>query len=918
MKKGLKKFVNSHYLLYCAVACVAFFAVFYWFIHEQRTFIWVPDSSSQHFASFVYLGKYLREIVKNLFAGHLVIPQYNFSMGFGEDILTTLHYYVIGDPLNLISALVPTEYSPHAYSAIMVLRYFLAGLAFTALAKYKKVPAFASTAGALIYIFTGYSLYMAIRHPSFLNPFIYFPLILLGAEMIFDKKRPYLFILSICVSALSSFYFFFAISIFTVLYIFVRLFFEYKEKFVKNFFVALGRFGGSYILGVLMAGLVFLPVVLSFLTSSRGAVEYGLSKFFSDDYYGDFIASFASSGVGLGWGTHMGFSGLAVAGVVLLFTTFSLKQQGEERKRTIFLKVAFIIVTVMMMFPVVSKVINGFSYVTNRWTFIYGLLSAFIFANCLKDIKNINIFKAGFLCITVLLFNYNIRKHGLVHFDELIWQLWIFAFFAMLLFVYSIFNTAFKNKCKAFGTFVNATAVALCVVAVFAHSNFDLNPHHALKRDALFNCMMKTDDAVNFACSNSFGIMQKYQNTENAVERYEEFSGELGNTNSSLLTNTYSTQEYYSMANARVNELYKDIGLVHQNYSLITSEAGDPFVNAAENVKYIVSTWANDTVYGVNSTPLDKFKADINFAEKKIYENEKYVPFGYTFDKVISADDYSKLTSSEKRAMLVNAVVFNDNDEFVNTKAEDLNIGDILPNVTLEADEKSEVYDNKIIVKEKSAVITLRAENVPDGQLYCQFNNISFAPEKEDVKSSWFNIDCNGRPAKFHLATPYYDYYSGINDYTANLGYSDKGSAEVKINIVQQGEYTFDSIHLAVQSLDDFDEKVSALSENTLQNIEIGTDKISGNISLDESKALLISVPYSEYWTAKVDGEEAEILRANTAFMAINLDAGEHTVELKYNNKSIGLSACVSIFGVGLFAGLVVIFEKKRKTAVEK
>lgn len=162
----------------------------------------------------------------------------------------------------------------------MVLRYYLAGLAFTVLAKYKKIPAFAAVSGSVIYTFTVYSLYMAIRHPSFLNAFIYFPLVILGVELIFDKKRPYLFILSVCLSAFSSFYFFYVISLFTVLYIFVRLFFQYdKKNFAKGFFNALGRFGGSYVLGVLMAGVVFIPVVFSFLTSSRGSVEYGLNLF---------------------------------------------------------------------------------------------------------------------------------------------------------------------------------------------------------------------------------------------------------------------------------------------------------------------------------------------------------------------------------------------------------------------------------------------------------------------------------------------------------------------------------------------------------------------------------------------------------------------------------------------------------------
>lgn len=906
LKKGLKKIVNSHYLIYSVVAVIAFTAVFYWVWSQDKTFIWVPDSSSQHFASFVYLGKYLREIVHNLFSGHFVIPQYNFSMGFGEDILTTLHYYVIGDPLNIVSAFVPEKYAPYAYSVLMVVRYYLAGLAFTALAKYKKIPAFAGAAGSLFYAINVYTLYMAVRHPSFLNPFIYFPLIILGVEMIFDKKRPYLFILSICLSALSSFYFFFAISIFTVLYIFVRLFFQYREKFVKNFFVSLGQFGGSYILGVMMSALVFLPVVMSFLTSSRGSVEYGFEKLFDRYYYEKFIAAF-TAGINIRTGVYMGFTGLALAGAALLFLSVGKKMSKEDKKRTGFLITAFIIVTAMMMLPLVDKIINGFSYVTNRWTFVYSLLSAFIFAFSLKDIKSIGIIRSGLLCLFTMVYYYYIEKQGVGYDKSVMWQFRILAVFSVLLFAYSIVQKAVESN-KGCAVFFKTAVVVLSVLAVFSTSEFEYNP----KNGFILNAMMTEDEAVSFSENNAFNIMKKYQNTDSAVERYEEIGASLGNTNNSMLNGTYSTQEYYSMANARVNEMYKDMGLIERNFSIINSTGGDPFVDTAESVKYLVSTWANDSLYGINKKPIEKFTTDIDYAEKKIFENENYVPFGFTYDNVISAEDYSVLSSTEKRAMLVNAVVLNDSDDFVNAKSADFGSEDIVPEFTIETDDKTELEGNRLIAKDDGATITVKMENVPDGELYCVFENIHYYPENIDDSSSWFVLKSNNRGTHFNLTTPYNDYYSGLHNFAATMGYCSSGSAEFTVGVAP-GIYEFDSIHPVIQSLDGFEEKVNALAEDTLQNLEIGNDKISGSISLDESKVLFLSVPYSEYWSAEVDGEKAEVYRANTAFTALPLDAGEHTVELKYNNTSITKSAFVSVLGVGIFIGLVVVTEKKKK-----
>ncbi len=930
MKKRLNNFVNSYFFIYTAVCAAAMLVVFNQFIVNKTTFIWLPDTTSQHFTCFVYYGKYLREIAKNLLAGQLVLPQYNFSMGFGEDILTTLHYYVIGDPLNLISAVVPSKYAPYAYTLLMMLRYYLAGLAFIALAKYKKLPALSSTCGALIYIFNTYSLYMAVRHPSFLNPFIYFPLIILGIEMIFDKKRPYLFILSICLSALSSFYFFYVISLFTVLYIFVRLFFQYRQQFFKNFFISLGKFGGSYIVGVLMAAIVFVPVVVSFLSANRGSVDYGLTLFFNKAYYAKFLAAFANQ-AGLGSHVYMGFTGLGIAGVVLLFC---------RKKQNGFLKTGFIILTLMMMFPVVCKVANGFSYVTNRWSFVYGLLAAFIFAAMLKDIKSVTIKDSLILFGASALFTaYAIIIDAVREENTLISCAVMFAFSAIC-FAYAAYPYIRQGINKEKIKKILCTGVLLLTVfAVYSTSLYTYDSSET----GFLPAFSSFSTAAKFSGSNGFKKMKKYQSTASAVERYEELKGELGELNNSLLNDTYSTREYYSLVNSNVNNFQNEMGLVFQNYSIVSQTECDPFIYTAENVKYLVSPNIDKTYYGIKEEPVDTLKSNLKASgnqEKGIYENENYVPFGYTYKNVISAEDYSALSSTEKRAALVNAVVLNDTDAYVNSSSADFDIEDKPVNYTVTADENVQFDGSKIYVDKDNSIVTVNADVSQAGQLYCRFNNIRFTPmdleeadnnEKASVKSFWnknsmnnaptnsyISVSANGRESAFGVATPFHDYYSGVNDFTVNLGYRGKGKTEIKLRL-KEGIYDFDSIDVVTKDLSDFEKNTAALSEDTLEDLKIETDKISGRISLDESKILYLSIPYSEYWTAVVDGEEVEVLKANTAFSAIALDAGEHTVELKYRNTSIDKSVYISAGGFVIFAGIVVVYEiynKKRKNKI--
>ena len=79
---------------------------------------------------------------------------------------------------------------------------------------------------------------------------------------------------------------------------------------------------------------------------------------------------------------------------------------------------------------------------------------------------------------------------------------------------------------------------------------------------------------------------------------------------------------------------------------------------------------------------------------------------------------------------------------------------------------------------------------------------------------------------------------------------------------------------------------------------------------------LFFAVPYSEGWHATVDGKDVDILRANTAFMAIPVSQGAHTVELSYTTPYLLHGACISAVSIVLYAGILV--EEHRKKVVRK
>ena len=63
--------------LLCAAGCYC------WFLIKGKSLIVDSDGWRQHFAAFVYLGQYGREVARTLLATHkLVLPQWDFPSGW--------------------------------------------------------------------------------------------------------------------------------------------------------------------------------------------------------------------------------------------------------------------------------------------------------------------------------------------------------------------------------------------------------------------------------------------------------------------------------------------------------------------------------------------------------------------------------------------------------------------------------------------------------------------------------------------------------------------------------------------------------------------------------------------------------------------------------------------------------------------
>ena len=136
--------------------------------------------------------------------------------------------------------------------------------------------------GALIYCFSGYGLIFAIRHPFFVNPMIYLPLILVGLECLLHRKKSFLFHIMIMVSVISNFYFFYMITIFIFFYALLRYLHIYGKIELKELLPVFFNSVGAYLLAIVNSALIFLPVLISFFGTERSESQLPANIFLYD------------------------------------------------------------------------------------------------------------------------------------------------------------------------------------------------------------------------------------------------------------------------------------------------------------------------------------------------------------------------------------------------------------------------------------------------------------------------------------------------------------------------------------------------------------------------------------------------------------------------------------------------------------
>ena len=99
----------------------------------------------------------------------------------------------------------------------------------------------------------------------------------------------------------------------------------------------------------------------------------------------------------------------------------------------------------------------------------------------------------------------------------------------------------------------------------------------------------------------------------------------------------------------------------------------------------------------------------------------------------------------------------------------------------------------------------------------------------------------------------------------------------------------------------------------TLQTYEPNHLRYSTSNTQD-GVAVFSEIYYPDGWQVTIDGQPAELVRANYVLRALYIPAGQHSVEMTFDPKSLHTTESLAYAGYGLFIlGLIALVWKKRK-----
>ena len=615
-------------------------------IMSEGYFIFYGDFNVQQIPFYQQCHKAIRE--GNIF--------WSWTTDLGANFIGSYSFYLLGSPFFWLTIPFPNWMVPYLMGPLLILKFACA--AFTSycyIRRFTRTPQ-AARLGALLYAFSGFSIYN-IFFNHFHEAIIVFPLLLLSLELLITENRRFVFALTVALCAVTNYFFFFGMVVFTVIYFFVRLFSGAIKVKISRFFVL----GFEAVLGLALSAFLLLPSIMAITGNSRisevllgwNAIMYG-----KEQIYGNILECFFFPpdiparpvffpGANVKWASLGGW--LPLFSMVGVFVWFS-QRKNHWLKRVIGISIF------MALVPVLNSAFYAFNTAYYaRWFYMPILMMCLATVSLTED--SAVDWSSGYkwvLGITIavsLVIGFfpqeNKEKDGLIfglysqsEDGMYIFRFWVTCAIAILsLVIFGMLLKLIKTDRKGF---YRGATVCVCIIsAVYGNFFIACGRSHSYEiKDVMIDQLIE-------------GEVDLEDNSNFRVDVYD------GVDNTSMYLGLPGINAFHSVVPASIMEFYDYIGVERSVGSRPDTDV--PAIRPLLSVKYLLNRKDGKSFLDDYDEPLmpgyEYVKTNGGYY---IYENKNYIPYGFSYNYYMSYEFCDSYSQSNRAALMLKAMLLTD------------------------------------------------------------------------------------------------------------------------------------------------------------------------------------------------------------------------------------------------------------------
>ncbi|QVK17122.1 YfhO family protein [Mycoplasmatota bacterium] len=841
-------------------------------------------------------------------------PFWSFTSGLGKDVYGNY----IFNPFTLIPMLFGPKLVIYILPYMEVIKRLLISLFVYKYTTKLGIKPFPSIIASILYTFCAHIVIRGTWYHYSIDGLVLI-LLLYAFELFLHNKNKFMMpLVFFLIIGSRGMYYVYLYSLILCVYGFTRYFYVTNKIELKSFLKFSLSFAFLYAISLAINAFILFPSIYNLLNSPRVSGDYSKtnaflhSKIFSLNDINSLFVGFSSflSGNILGIGSR--FKGIlnyleAPNYYIGLFSIILIPQLfiyiKRDFKKHIPHLLLLILIFVYLVNPYFRYFLNGFSggyyKISSFWVSAALIFLSMYTLDSLFQLKfKLNKTLVILTSFGLLIFLSNIQT------DE----------YYKILILIIIYTALFIFLCSRFKYEIKLLLLGLIITELTLFSYYSTNKRFTVSPKIISNGEMyydSTNQALSYIKSidtSFYRVNKTYWSKFLNDSQIQDYSG-------TKIYSGFNTPSYIEfLDNLDVPLLIPGV----QHY--IKGFDGRENLNTLVGVKYLLS------------------KKDINkFGYKQInkvndiyiYENEYYLPLGYTYDHYISLDNFNTLNNNEKDELLLKAAVINSDSGSVNnlTKFDLSNLENKSDTISITEDQiKNAFYRNidihtnnfpkdfsytatgndpqiilPVTFPENSIIsidLTISSQSDRVGQIFWKTNDSSF--NEEDSKN--FIIG------------------SGSHDYTVHLNFKNPSLiTALRLDIGDSpGKYQISKFIIEDNSnyKKEYEDDIKKLKENSFEITKFNDSNISGRISLEKEKLLVLSIPYSKGWSVKVDGKEYPYEKVNVGFIGLFLPEGNHNIELQYRPPYFSLGLATTIIS-GILLTFILIYEKRIRSVYD-